>query len=143
MSTPISGPSGRRTEKAFSTPSAATDPLPYSAPGVHREKDTPESCREPGGELTILTHLDVLVEVASCLCELLELVQQDRLADTAKSGKHQTAAVPPGTKALQCDVHRLDLTVSSDERRRASSGTRAVRVAYWVHGTKYSVFFHL
>jgi hypothetical protein len=74
---------------------------------------------------------------------LLELVQQNRLSDASKTGQHQTATVPTSEKALERDVHRLDLAVPPDERRRASPGSRTVRIAHRVHSAKYRVFLHL
>ena len=61
--------------------------------------------------------LDVLVEVAAGVRELLELVEQHGLADPPQTGQELALAVGPPEKALEGHVHGVDGGLAADERR--------------------------
>ncbi len=50
-------------------------PLADAASGVHRKQDPPEGRGKTRGQVALFGHFDVLVEVASSLGELFELVE--------------------------------------------------------------------
>jgi len=102
-----------------------------------RTRRNPEASR--GGELAVLTDLDVLVEVAPTPGALLELVEHDRLADAAQPRQQLTAAVPTEQEPLQGDVHGVDLPVAAHQCRGTGAGTRAVRVPDGIHAVSVSV----
>ena len=109
------GPVWEPDAEGLEHPESAPHPLADTALGVHREKHPSECRREPRAEVTVLSYLDVLVEVAPAVGDLLELVQHHGLAHTAKTGEHLASPVSTELQSLQCDVHRLDLAVAPDQ----------------------------
>ena len=109
------GPVGELQAERLEDSERAHDALTDAALRVHRQEDATEPRGQAGGELAVLTDLDVLVEVTPAPGALLELVEHHRLADAAEPGQELAATVPAEQEPLQRDVHGVDLPVPAHQ----------------------------
>ena len=113
------GPVGKLDAERLQDAKGPDDPLADPPPGVHGEEDPAEGGGQARGEVAVLGDLEVLMEVAPGLGQVLELVEEDRLARPPQTGEHLAPSVPPEQEALERDVHGLDLPLSAHQGRRA------------------------
>ena len=117
----------------------SADPFADPASGVHGQQDPAEGRGQPDGEVPVLVDLEVLVEVAPALGQLLELVQEHRLPHPPEPGEHGRAPVTAEQEALEGDVHGLDLPLPPHQSRRPGPGPGAVGVPDRVHQVSLSI----
>ena len=132
------GSVGELEVERLEDPECPHDALTDPSLRVHRQEHPAEPRGQAGGELAVLTDLDVLVEVAPAPGALLELVEHHRLADPAEPGQELAAAVPTEQEPLQGDVYGVDLAVPAHQCGGTGAGARAVRVPDGVHAPSVS-----
>ena len=126
---PVGDPQGERLQDSERTAYGLADP----ALGIHAEQDPAEGRRDGRGQVPVLGDLDVFVEVTPPVGQLLEFVQEHRLADAAQTGEELALAIGPPEEPLERDVHVPDGGLAADEGRWPGAGSWVVGVPYRVH----------
>ena len=128
------GSVGELDAEGLQDPEGPEDPLADASLGVHGQEHPAEGGGQTRGQVAVLGHLDVLVEVAPGLGQVLELVEQDGLSHAPQTGEHLAPPVAAEQEALEGDVHGLDLPLPADQGRWTGAGPGAVGVPDRVHG---------